>query len=137
MEPSENIEEYLETLWIFEENGVALARISEIAQRLSISRPSAVEMLKKLEERGYVAYKEREGVKLTKRGRKAAEQIIRNHRLIELLIKNTLNAEIDEKVVCGIEHHMTEEFANTLCRSLNHPRQCPHGNEIPRGKCCK
>jgi len=137
MEVSENVEEYLEALWLSEEAGRPLARITWTAQQIGVSAPSTVEMLKKLEERGLVAYETRKGVKLSEKGRAIARQIIRNHRLTELLMKETLNVSVDEGTVCGIEHHMTEEFADALCTLLKHPRLCPHGNKIPAGECCE
>lgn len=137
MEPTENVEEYLEALWIFEEKGVDTPRIIDVSGYLFVAPPSAVEMLRKMESKGYVNYKAREGVSLTGMGRDAARRIIRNHRLAEVLMKNTLHTEIDEKTVCGIEHHMTGEFSDALCTLLGHPAQCPHGNKIPRGRCCK
>jgi DtxR family Mn-dependent transcriptional regulator len=94
-------------------------------------------MLKKLEKRGLVVYVMREGVRLTEKGRSAATKIIRNHRLFEILMKKTLNKKVDEEVVCGIEHHMSEEFADAICTLLKHPRRCPHGNQIPDGECCR
>jgi len=45
--------------------------------------------------------------------------------------------DIDEEMVCGIEHHMNEQFTDALCTMLKHPRRCPHDHDIPRGKCCK
>jgi len=134
---SENEEEYLEQLLVMEENGVVLATISAVSEGLKIKAPSAVQMLKKLEEKGLVNYKKRKGVELSNEGRTAATHIIRNHRLIETLMKKTLKDEVDEDVVCGIEHHMTAEFANAVCTLLEHPRNCPHGNPIPKGECCK
>jgi DtxR family Mn-dependent transcriptional regulator len=134
---SESVEEYLELLYVFEENGEELVRIRTVSEELGISPPSAVQMLKKLEKRGLVDYVRREGVRLTKKGRMAATKIIRNHRLIESLMKKTLNKDVDETVVCGLEHHMSEEFADAICTLLKHPRTCPHGNLVPVGKCCK
>ncbi len=134
---SENVEEYLEQLLIFEENGESLAKISRVSEGLGISPPSAVQMLKKLEARGLVNYRRREGVQLTENGRVVATQIIRNHRLIETLMKKTLGRDIDENVVCGLEHHMTKEFADAICTLLNHPHTCPHTNKIPEGECCR
>jgi DtxR family Mn-dependent transcriptional regulator len=93
-------------------------------------------MLKNLQERGYLTYKPRKGVKLTEKGRSIARQIIRNHRLTEILMKETLNINIDEDIACGLEHHMNKEFADAICTLLKHPRQCPHGNKVPYGKCC-
>ncbi|MFQ5712037.1 MAG: metal-dependent transcriptional regulator, partial [Candidatus Geothermarchaeales archaeon] len=126
----------LEALWISQEEGTTLAKISWVARYLGISSPSTVEMLKKLEESGYVTYTPRKGVRLSRKGRAAARRIIRNHRLVEVLMKKALSVEIDEEAVCGMEHHMDEDFANALCTSLGHPRRCPHGNPIPRGECC-
>jgi DtxR family Mn-dependent transcriptional regulator len=134
---SENVEEYLELLYVFEESGTNLARISSISKELGISPPSAVQMLRKLEGKGLVDYKKREGVQLTERGRMLGKRIIRNHRLVETLMKKTLNKNVDETVVCGLEHHMSEEFADAICTLLEHPRNCPHGNNIPKGVCCR
>jgi DtxR family Mn-dependent transcriptional regulator len=136
MKRSENIEEYIETLWVLEERGAPLAKICDVAQQLAIAPPSAVEMLKKMEAMGLVRYKTRAGVSLTKNGRDVARYIIRNHRLSELLLVRILKAEIDEGTVCGFEHHISEKIADAVCTLLNHPRRCPHGNPIPKGRCC-
>ena len=136
MPTSESVEEYLEALWISEERGEKLAHLTWVADHLGIAAPSALEMLKKLEKEGYVIYKARQGIELTEKGRKIAKRIIRAHRLTEVLMKETLKTDIQEKSVCGMEHHMNEEFMDALCTQLNHPRKCPHGRPIPKGKCC-
>ena len=133
---SESVEEYLEALWVSEESGERLARIKWVANHLGISSPSAVEMLRKLEKDGYVIYEPRRGIQLTEKGKDIARRIIRAHRLIEVLMKETLKTDINEENVCGMEHHMDEQFMDALCTLLKHPRKCPHGNMIPKGKCC-
>jgi DtxR family Mn-dependent transcriptional regulator len=133
---SESVEEYLEALWISEERGEKLARLTWVADHLGVAAPSALEMLKKLEKEGYVIYKARKGIELIEKGRRIAKRIIRAHRLIEVLMQETLKTDIREETVCGMEHHMDEEFINALCTLLKHPRLCPHGNVIPKGKCC-
>lgn len=136
MTTSESVEEYLEALWVSEERGEKLAHLTWVANHLGISAPSALEMLKRLEKEGYVIYKTRQGIKLTEKGRRIAKRIIRAHRLTEVLMKEALKTDIREETVCGMEHHMDEEFMDALCTLLNHPRKCPHGHVIPRGKCC-
>ncbi len=136
MKRSENIEEYLEAIWVIGERGAPLAKISDIAQQLAIAPPSAVEMLKRMEAMGLVKYETRAGVGLTKKGRAAARQIVRNHRLAELLLVKILKTKVDEEAVCGLEHHISEKIADAVCTSLGHPRKCPHGNTIPKGRCC-
>ena len=133
---SESVEEYLETLWISEEQGDKLAHLTWIADHLGIAAPSALEMLKKLEKEGLVVYKVRQGIELTDKGRAIARRIIRAHRLTEVLMKETLKTDIREETVCGMEHHMDEEFMDALCTLLKHPTKCPHGHPIPKGKCC-
>ena len=140
MEITENVEEYLETLYNLDEEGERIAKISDIASNLSVTPPSAVEMLKKMEKEGLVDYRAREGVALTKKGRRLATRIIRNHRIAELLLKEILDVDIDdgthEDMVCAIEHHISDEMADAVCKKLDHPRICPHGKSIPKGKCC-
>jgi DtxR family Mn-dependent transcriptional regulator len=134
--PSENLEEYLETLWISEERGQPIAKISWVAKWLGVAPSSVFEMFKKLEVRGFVTYYPYQGIQLTENGRQIAQRVIRNHRLIEVLMKQTLNIAVDEAVACGMEHHMTPSFTDALCIVLKHPRTCPHGTRIPSGTCC-
>jgi DtxR family Mn-dependent transcriptional regulator len=119
-----------------EELATPVARVGWVANRLHVAPPSVVEMFKKLAEQGLVTYFPYRGVKLRDTGRMIAQRVIRNHRLVEVLMKTTLATPLDEDVACGLEHHMTEVFANALCTLLGHPRQCPHGHAIPTGSCC-
>ncbi|MCL4436736.1 MAG: metal-dependent transcriptional regulator [Thaumarchaeota archaeon] len=133
---SEHIEEYLEAVWLLEEMGESPVKISTISQNLGVAPPSAVQMLRKLEKSGYLKYLAREGVTLTRKGRVIGERMVRNGRLIEKMMADSLGIEVDPKVACGIEHHMSQEFADALCTLMKHPRKCPHGQPIPKGKCC-
>lgn len=94
-------------------------------------------MLHKLNEADLVSYKVRKIVEITPKGERLEKQMIRNTRLLEVLMKEALKIEIDEEMVCGIEHHMQQTFTDALCTLLNHPRQCPHIKSIPLGECCK
>jgi DtxR family Mn-dependent transcriptional regulator len=134
---TENIEEYLEMVWMIAEKGENIAKINDIARGLNIAPPSAVEMLRRMEGMGLVKYETRVGVSLTEHGRNKARHVIRNHRIAELLLTEILKMDVDEDAVCGLEHHISEEIADAVCTRLNHPRNCPHGDKIPKGKCCK
>jgi DtxR family Mn-dependent transcriptional regulator len=76
-------------------------------------------------------------MKLTPEGEQIGERMIRNTRLLEVMMNEALKIDIDEEMVCGIEHHMKAIFTDALCTLLKHPRSCPHGYRIPLGKCCK
>jgi DtxR family Mn-dependent transcriptional regulator len=103
---------------------------------LNVRQPSVVQMLKKLNESKLVNYN-KTGVSLTKSGEQVGSNMMRNSRLLEVLMDSALKVDIDEEMVCGIEHHMNEQFTDALCTMLKHPRKCPHNHDIPRGKCCK
>jgi DtxR family Mn-dependent transcriptional regulator len=75
-------------------------------------------------------------VTLTSEGESIGKQMIRNTRLLEVLMKDALKIDVDEEMVCGIEHHMKEIFTDALCTLLKHPKICPHGYQIPEGNCC-
>ena len=134
---SEHTEMYLKAIWLIQGRGEVPARISSIARLLKVSPPSVVDMVRELSSHGYLTYISRRGVKLTEKGGEVGKRMIRNTRLVEVLMKERLRLQVDERIACGIEHHMTDEFSDALCASLDHPEKCPHGNAIPLGNCCR
>ena len=132
---AEHVEMYLKAIWHIKERNEPL-KISVIAKMLNVRQPSVVQMLKKLDDQNLVNYS-KAGVKLTEEGEKIGSSMMRNSRLLEVLMDSALKVEIDEEMVCGIEHHMNKQFTDALCTMLKHPRKCPHGNSIPFGECCK
>lgn len=131
---SEHIEMYLKAIWYIRERGDDV-KVSSIAKLLNVTQPSVVQMLRKLDGSNLVQYTKR-SVMLTDEGDRIGKQMIRNTRLLEVLMKDALKIEVDEEMVCGIEHHMKNIFTDALCTLLKHPRKCPHGHDIPRGRCC-
>jgi len=132
---AEHVEMYLKAIWHIKEAGDPV-KISTIAKMLNVRQPSVVQMLKKLNESKLVNYN-KSGVSLTKNGEDIGSNMMRNSRLLEVLMDSALKVDIDEEMVCGIEHHMNTQFTDALCTMLKHPRKCPHGHDIPRGTCCK
>jgi len=132
---AEHVEMYLKAVWHIKERGEDV-KISTIAKMLNIRQPSVVQMLKKLNLKNLVNYN-KAGVKLTEEGERIGASMMRNSRLLEVLMDSALKVEIDEEMVCGIEHHMNKQFTDALCVMLKHPRKCPHDHEIPMGECCK
>jgi DtxR family Mn-dependent transcriptional regulator len=131
---AEHVEMYLKAIWHIKERNEPV-KISVIAKMLNVRQPSVVQMLKKLNERELVEYN-KAGVFLTETGEKIGSSMMRNSRLLEVLMDSALKVEIDEEMVCGIEHHMNIQFTDALCTMLNHPRKCPHEHDIPMGECC-
>jgi len=132
---AEHIEMYLKAIWHIKEKGGDV-KISTIAKMLSVRQPSVVQMLKKLNGKNLVNYN-KAGVKLTEEGQKVGANMMRNSRVLEVLMESQLKVDIDEEMICGIEHHMNKQFTDALCTMLKHPRKCPHDHDIPIGECCQ
>jgi len=132
---AEHVEMYLKAIWHIKERGEDV-KISTIAKMLNVRQPSVVQMLKKLNEKNLVNYN-KAGVILTQDGERIGSSMMRNSRLLEVLMDSALKVAIDEEMVCGIEHHMNKQFTDALCTMLKHPRKCPHDHAIPMGECCK
>ena len=133
---AEHVEMYLKAMWSIIESSQEL-KVSSIAKVLNVTQPSVVQMLHKLNDSRLIDYKKCSIVILTDDCAKIGKQMIRNTRLLEVLMKDALKIDIDEEMVCGIEHHMKTIFTDALCTLLKHPRKCPHDHSIPLGKCCR
>jgi DtxR family Mn-dependent transcriptional regulator len=129
---SESIEMYLKSISELEiiESPVA---ISQVAQRLGVSSPSTIEMVKRLAEQGLVTHTPYKGVELTRKGQKRANNILRRHRLWERFLADSLGLawESVHDFACRLEHATAPEVTEALAEFLGHPSTCPHGNPIP------
>ena len=114
---AEHVEMYLKAIWHIKERDEPV-KISTIAKMLHVRQPSVVQMLKKLNGQDLVEYN-KAGVFLTEGGEKVGSNMMRNSRLLEVLMDSALKVEIDEEMVCGIEHHMNKQFTDALCTMLN------------------
>ena len=109
---AEHVEMYLKAIWHIKERGGDV-KISTIAKMLNVRQPSVVQMLKKLNLKNLVNYN-KAGVFLTEEGESVGASMMRNSRLLEVLMDSALKVEIDEEMVCGIEHHMNIQFTDAL-----------------------
>ena len=132
---AEHVEMYLKAIWHIKERNEPV-KISTIAKMLHVRQPSVVQMLKKLNTKDLVEYN-KAGVSLTENGERIGASMMRNSRLLEVLMDSALKVEIDEEMVCGIEHHMNKQFTDALCVMLKCPGKSPRGRDIPMGECCK
>ena len=124
--PSEQVEEYLKTIYDIAGKNRA-ARTTEIAKCLKKSPASVTEAIQHMAEKGLVVYAPYKGATLTKEGLIIAIKIKRKHRLLEVFLTHTLH--IDKKKAhaeaCKMEHDISDETENALCKILNAPARCP------------
>jgi DtxR family Mn-dependent transcriptional regulator len=130
---SKSVEDYLKALYILPRNGETVST-NEIAGHFKIAPASVTEMLQKLAKKGYVKYSPYRGARLTKNGYQLAEKITRKHRLLERFLHDVLKIRMDKVHLqaCEMEHALSDEAEESLCRFLAHPNRCPDdGKTIP------
>jgi len=77
--------------------------------------------------------------RLTEKGEEVARIALRRRRLAERLLVDLLQTadNLLDEMACSMEHILHEGLEEAVCTLLGHPRFCPHGGEIPPGKCCE
>src|SRR5699024_121276 len=95
--------------------------------------PSVTNMVKRLADLNLVEHTPYRGVVLTASGRKAALEVLRHHRLLELYLADALGYGWDEvhEEADRLEHSISEEFEARIDRALGYPVLDPHGEPIP------
>jgi DtxR family transcriptional regulator, Mn-dependent transcriptional regulator len=131
--PTPSVENYLKAVYHLETREDERVKTKQIAQKLDISLPSVTSMLKSLGEEGLVDYRPYHGARLTDSGTKAALRVIRNHRLIEVFLVQTLGYSWDEvhDEAERLEHAVSEELVSRIDDFLGQPKFDPHGDPIP------
>jgi len=127
----EQVEEYLEAIYDIAGTEGA-AKTTAIAKCLKVAPASVTEALQNLAEKNLVNYEPYKGASLTGEGKKIAETIKRRHRLLEVFLADVLHinrAKVHEEA-CRMEHTLSEDTENALCRMLKAPARCPHGSPI-------
>jgi DtxR family Mn-dependent transcriptional regulator len=128
---SKSVEDYLKALYILSRNGKSVAT-TEISDHFKIAPASVTEMLQKLSKKGYVKYSPYRGAFLTTKGFQAAERITRKHRLLERFLHDVLRIGKDRvhAQACEMEHSLSDDAEESLCRFLKHPDKCPDDSKI-------
>jgi len=131
-------ENYLKTLFHLTNDSIEKneAGTNELALFLNVTPATANNMLKKLKEKTLVSYEKYGKITLTKKGRAAAIEIVRKHRLWETFLYEKLNFTWDEvhEVAEQLEHIQSKKLVEEIERFLGFPEIDPHGDPIPNAK---
>jgi DtxR family transcriptional regulator, Mn-dependent transcriptional regulator len=107
---SASLEDYLEAILHLERTS-RVARVSEIAEVLHVSRPSVTGALKSLTARGLVLHARYGHVTLTEAGERIAQDVERRHVAIRNFLTCVLQIPLDaaETAACRMEHVLDPE----------------------------
>jgi DtxR family transcriptional regulator, Mn-dependent transcriptional regulator len=123
---SSAMEDYLEAIYHLEQTH-RIARVRDIADRLGVKMSSVSSALKSLGSRGLIRYDPHQFITLTERGMEKAEDIVRNHEILQRFFQRVLKLDpaSAEDNACRIEHHLDPEVIEKLIRFLEFIELCP------------
>ena len=111
-------EDYLETMLMLK-NSKGIIRSVDIAEQLGVTKPSVSYATKRLRENGYITMDKDGLIALTQAGFEIAENMYRRHQLLtEFLIGIGVSEETAREDACKIEHDISDETFEALCRHV-------------------
>ncbi len=112
--PTPSMEDYIEQIYILIEDK-GYARVSDIAENLSVHPSSVTKMVQKLDKDEYLIYEKYRGLSLTMKGKKIGKRLVYRHELLEQFLRviGVKEEHIYEDVE-GIEHHLSWESIDRI-----------------------
>lgn len=105
--PTPSMEDYIEQIYLLIENK-GYARVSDIAEALSVHPSSVTKMVQKLDKDDYLVYEKYRGFVLTPKGKKIGKRLVYRHDLLEQFLRIIgVKEENIYRDVVGIEHHLS------------------------------
>lgn len=126
-------ENYLKVIYHLSQLSSTPVQTNAIADRMKTRAASVTDMLRKLSEKELIDYIKYQGVTLTGKGRNAAVDVIRKHRLWEVFLVEKLKLRWDEvhDIAEELEHVKSAVLIDRLDEFLGFPKRDPHGDPIP------
>ncbi|KYG89643.1 transcriptional regulator MntR [Metasolibacillus sp. FSL H7-0170] len=105
--PTPSMEDHIEQIYLLIDNK-GYARVSDIAEALSVLPSSVTKMVQKLDKDGYLVYEKYRGLTLTPKGEKLGKRLVQRHDLLEEFLRIIgVDEERIYEDVEGIEHHLS------------------------------
>lgn len=125
-------EMYLRTILELEEEGHVPMR-ARISERLDQSGPTVSETVARMEKNGLVVVSDDRHLELTEAGRKLATEVMRKHRLAELLLSRVIGLEwhLVHEEACRWEHVISEQVERRILELVPDAEISPFGNPVP------
>lgn len=122
MNVNKSTEDYLEAMLVLKrEKGYV--RSIDVAGHLGVTKPSVSYATKHLRESNYITMDPDGLITITDAGMEIANSIYERHEMLtNFLIKIGVDPEVAREDACKIEHDISEESFDALCRYTGHVR---------------
>ena len=110
-----SLEDYLEKVYLLSKKYEEV-RVTDIADSLSLSKPSVNRAVKTLTEEGYLQHAHYGSIELTELGYETARELYRRHRALRqfLILCLGVDKEVAEQEAFGLKHYISDD----TCRRL-------------------
>ncbi len=142
MKMSEKEEDYLKVIYELSKNK-GYVRSIEISESLNVKPASVTDMLKKLQDKGYIKYEKYRGIVITESGERIARKIVHRWEIIRQFFEIFgVNEENAESIANKVEHYIDddsferiEKFVKFVDSFKENPKWLEHFQEfIKSGK---
>lgn len=121
---SKATEEYLKTMYVLKKQNGNI-RVTDIANKMSCTKPSVNKALKSLKENGYIEYETYGPITLTKEGENLAKKILEAYDIVYLFLKDVLGLEKEiakceaDKIKLVVEDNTLNSLAKYVHKVLD------------------
>ena len=127
-------EDYLREIYKMQEARPGEVRLTELAERLALSKSTVTERIAEMADAGLVSHESYGGVKLTAKGRALGEELTYRHRVIETFLANVLGLKgtLVHAEAHKMEHACGSAVIDAMRRLIPDAPHCPDGSPILR-----
>ena len=125
-------ENYLKAIYFLSQENIDVS-ITELSKKMEVSKPTVNNMVKKMQEKGWLHYEKYKPIKLTVKGKSLGALIVRRHRLTEMFLSQIMGFGWEEvhDIAEDMEHLKSEKLFDRMNELLGFPKVDPHGSPIP------
>lgn len=129
-------QEYLKQIYLYTQASGDMIHTKQLAIQVNARSASVTDMVKRLAGKEWVIYNPYRGCCLSDKGKGAALQVIRRHRLWELFLAEKLGIDWKEvhTIATKLQSIQSDELIDKLSEYLGNPTYDPHGEAIPDGE---
>jgi DtxR family Mn-dependent transcriptional regulator len=106
---------------------------SLVSENINASAQATSQMIRRLNEEGYLQHEPYRGVRLTPAGETIAMPALRRHRLTEVFLVTIMKYDwaAAHELADTFELGLNDELEDRIDQLCNYPKRCPHGEPIP------
>ncbi len=125
-------ENYIKALFYLHQKNEDIS-LSDLGEELKVSKPSASDMIHKLQKEEIVISRKYKPIRITEKGKQQAALIIRKHRLSEIFLAQIMKFGWEEvhEIAEELEHIKMDKFFDRMDELMGFPTTDPHGSPIP------